>query len=55
MKKKRKIAFWITDRYEFSRCSACGFEFDEPEYTEPTCPNCGREMADTPVYEEERE
>lgn len=32
---------WIEDEYGFFHCSVCGWEFDDPEQTEPDCPNCG--------------
>ena len=35
---------WIEDEYGYNHCSACGFEFDEAEYTEPVCPHCGKRM-----------
>ena len=44
---------WIEDEYGFFHCSVCGWEFGEPEQTEPKCPNCGAKMtnhrADEPV------
>ena len=35
---------WIEDEYGFFRCSVCGYEWDEPEYSEPCCPKCGATM-----------
>ena len=35
---------WLEDDYGFFRRSVCGFEFDDPEYTEPECPECGSKM-----------
>lgn len=35
---------WIEDDYGYNRCSACGFEEDEPERVTPYCPSCGAKM-----------
>lgn len=35
---------WIEDDYGYNRCSACGWEWDEPESVSPYCPHCGAKM-----------
>nr|DAQ52723.1 MAG TPA: hypothetical protein [Caudoviricetes sp.] len=35
---------WIEDDYGYNRCSACGWEWDEPESVTPYCPHCGAKM-----------
>lgn len=35
---------WIEDAYGYNHCSACGWEWDEPESVTPFCPNCGANM-----------
>jgi hypothetical protein len=35
---------WIEDDYGYSRCSACGWEWDDREFVTPYCPNCGAKM-----------
>lgn len=35
---------WIADVNGYNRCSACGWEWDDPEYVTPYCPHCGAEM-----------
>ena len=34
----------IEDAYGYNHCSACGWEWDEPESVTPFCPNCGANM-----------
>lgn len=41
---------WMEDDYGFFHCSICGFEFDDPEYTEPECPGCGARMDGGAAY-----
>lgn len=41
---RNDIPHWIEDEYGFFHCSVCGWEFDEPEWTEPKCPNCRAKM-----------
>lgn len=35
---------WIEDDYGYNRCSACGWEWDEPEAVSLYCPHCGAKM-----------
>ena len=35
---------WIEDDYGYNRCSACGWEWDEPEAVSLHCPHCGAKM-----------
>lgn len=35
---------WIEDAYGYNHCSACGWEWDEPESVTPFCPNCGANL-----------
>lgn len=42
---RNDIPHWIEDDYGFYHCSFCGWEFDDPEQTEPMCPNCRSKMA----------
>lgn len=37
---------WIEDDYGYNRCSACGWEWDEPESVTPYCPHCGAKMGE---------
>ena len=46
-----RTGHWIEDEYGFLHCSVCGWEFDEPEQTEPDCPNCGAKMENHQVDE----
>lgn len=41
---RNDIPHWIEDDYGFFHCSVCGWEFDDPEQTEPRCPNCRAKM-----------
>ena len=35
---------WIEDDYGYNHCSACGWEWDEPETVSPYCLHCGTKM-----------
>ena len=37
---------WIEDDYGYNHCSACGWEWDEPESVTPYCPHCGAKMGE---------
>lgn len=41
---RNDIPHWIEDDYGFFHCSVCGWEFDDPERTEPRFPNCRAKM-----------
>lgn len=41
-----EIRYWKEDEYGFYSCSGCGFEFDDPEFNTPYCPECGAKMYD---------
>ena len=37
---------WNEDDYGYNHCSACGWEWDEPESVTPYCPHCGAKMGE---------
>lgn len=49
--KRRPAMMWIEDEYGYYHCSACGFEWDEPEQTETVCPQCGAEAEGEILYD----
>ena len=44
LRAKTRIGTWVADKYEYCRCSECGWEWDEPEMVTPYCPSCGARM-----------